>query len=104
MSTKKKPEHIFSSALAAAYPGMSSEMRRGIVGIAIRSFLTEGEIMKAADTAWRNNRQPSSPALGQDIDPDAPNYDPGISRRRTPERSEYDREEDEREWQEERGK
>lgn len=84
MSTRQKPEHVFSSALAKAYPGMSPEMRRGIVGVAIRSFLTEGEIMKAADTAWRNNRQPSPvPAdLGQDIDPDAPNYDPGISRRR----------------------
>lgn len=84
MSTKQKPEYVFSSALAAAYPGMSSEMRRGIVGIAIRSFLTEGEIMRAADTAWRNSRQPSPvPAeLGQDIDPGSPNYDPGISRRR----------------------
>lgn len=79
---KQKPEDVFKSALAKAYPGMSSEMRRGIVGMAIRSFLTEGEIMKAADTAWRNNRQPTSPDLGQDIDPDAPNYDPGISRRR----------------------
>lgn len=104
MSTKQKPEHVFSSTLAKAYPGMSSEMRRGIVGIAIRSFLTEGGIIRAADTAWRNNRQPLTPDLGQDIDPDAPNYDPGISRRRAPVRSEYDREEDEREWQEERGK
>lgn len=81
MSTRQKPEHIFSSALAAAYPGMSSEMRRGIVGIAIRSFLTPSEIAPHPRPDVGGDESCGT-ELGQDIDPDAPNYDPGISRRR----------------------
>ena len=40
----KKPENEFKAMLAKQYPGMGGEMRRGIVGIAIRCFITPGEI------------------------------------------------------------
>lgn len=40
----KKPEDEFKATLAKQYPGMGGEMRRGIVGIAIRCFITPGEI------------------------------------------------------------
>lgn len=39
-----KPEKAFQAAMARAYPGMASELRQGIVGLAIRTFITPGEI------------------------------------------------------------
>lgn len=43
----KKPEIEFKAALAKAYPGMGGEMRRGIVGLAIRCFITPVELSLA---------------------------------------------------------
>lgn len=38
------PEKAFRIALSSTYPGMSPEMRNGIVGLAVRAFITPAEV------------------------------------------------------------
>jgi hypothetical protein len=47
MKKPPKPEAAFRALLASQYPGMSPEMRNGIVGLAIRAFITPTEIASA---------------------------------------------------------
>lgn len=69
MTTKQKPEHAFSSALAASYPGMGGEQRRGIVGLAIRAFITPTEI-RPLSAKWDHVLDEISDAISDSMDMD----------------------------------
>lgn len=49
------PEVAFRAALSSTYPGMSPEMRNGIVGLAVRAFITPVEIAPRPDRDRESN-------------------------------------------------